>query len=123
MLLAAQVAHAVAAMYWTNSQLFQGTTEALAAPRGKGAPAVRALLASTRVQEADSATMASLLSIGELGHLRVVQLYKCLGTSVLATGQHMADWASRANLANAMTGAKAKALFKYATFSVASRMS
>ena len=57
----------------------------------------------------------SLLPVGQLGHLRVVQVYKHVGTMALATGAQSAEWASRANLANAMTGARAKPL-KHATF-------
>ena len=61
------------------------------------------------------------MPLGSLGQLRVVQVYKHLGTSVLASGKQTAEWASRANLSNAMTGAMAKALFKGDTFSLASR--
>ena len=74
-LLAAQVVHAVAAKYGLTVNLSQGKTESLAAPRGKGAPAVRASLASARSQGADVASSTSLLSIGDLGQLRVVQVY------------------------------------------------
>jgi len=121
LLLAAQVVHAVAARYGLTVNFAQGKTEVLLAPRGKGAPAVRALLAATRTQEPSFLLPVSLLPLGNLGQLRMVQAYKHLGSSVLATGHLAAEWALRANLANAMTGAMAKTLSKDDTLSLASR--
>ncbi len=78
MLLVAEVVHAAAIKYGLAVNFAQGQTEALAAPRGPGAPGVRALLANVRDPDSQLGTVALLVPMGDLGHLRIVQMYNTL---------------------------------------------